>query len=80
MATGEKRWYIIRFYLAPGNNTTIQDVEADMAERPKGAELIFVGDFNMGLEKTGGQVRDKDIAAVVATVGLEDLTGRFLLG
>ena len=55
MATGERRWYIVGFYLAPGNNTTIRYVEAAMAERPRGVELIVAGDFSVDLEKMSGQ-------------------------
>ena len=53
MATGERRWYIVGFYLAPGNNTMIWYVEAAMVEWPRGADLIFAGDINVDLERTG---------------------------
>ena len=49
-----------------------------MAKRRRGAELIVAGNFNVDLEKTGGQGQDEEIAAVVATAGLEDLAGHFL--
>ena len=58
LETGERHWYIVVCYLAPGNGTMIWDVEAAMAKRPKGAELIFAGDFNVYLEKTDGQGPD----------------------
>ena len=51
MTTGERRWYIVGCYLVPGDNTTIWDVEAAMAERPRAEELIVAGDFNVDLEK-----------------------------
>ena len=73
LATEERRWYIVGYYLAPGDGTTIRDVEAEMGEQPRGAELIVAGDLNADLERTGGRGRDKDITAVVATAGLEDL-------
>ena len=79
LATGERRWYIVRCYLAPGNDTTIRDVEAAMTERPRGTELIVAGDFNVDLEKTGGWVRDKEIALATATAGLKYLAGKLLL-
>ena len=53
MVTGERQWHIVVYYLAPGDDTTIQDVEAAMADRPRGMELIVVIDFNVDLEKTG---------------------------
>ena len=49
-----------------------------MRERPRGTELVSAGDLNADLERTGGRGRDKDITAVVATVGLEDLSEHFL--
>ena len=79
LETGNRRWYIIGCYLAPGDDTTILDVEAAMAERLMGKELIFAGKFNVDLEKTGGWGRDKEIAAAVVMAGLEDLAGHFLL-
>ena len=44
-----RRWYIVGSYLAPGDNTTIRDVEAAMAERLRGARVDFLGDFNLEL-------------------------------
>ena len=46
-------------YLAPVYGTISRDVEADMADKPRGLELIFAGDLNMELGKTGSRVRDK---------------------
>ena len=42
-------------YLAPFDNTPIQYVVAAMVEWPRGAELIFSGELNVDLERTGGQ-------------------------
>ena len=78
MATGERHWYIVRCYLAPGYVVTIRDVEAAMNERPGGAELIFAGDLNINLERTERRGRDEEIAAAVVTAGLVDLLGNFL--
>ena len=55
MATGERRWYIVRCYLAPGNGTTIWYVEAEMAERPRGVDFIVAVNFKFDLERTGGR-------------------------
>ena len=52
LATGERRWYIAGYYLAPGDGATIQDVEADMADQQRETELIVVGDLNVYLERT----------------------------
>ena len=43
LATRERRWYIVKCYLTPVDGVTIQDVEAVMTERPRGAELIVEG-------------------------------------
>ena len=55
LETGDRRWYIVGCYLAPFNNTMIWYVEAAMVEWPRGADLIFAGDLNMDLDRTGGQ-------------------------
>ena len=52
LATGERRWYIVRCYLPPGNGTAIQYIEAAMAKRLRGTELIVAGDFNVELLNT----------------------------
>ena len=51
----------------------------ETGERPRGAELIFSGDLNVDLERTGGRRLDELIAVAVATVGLEDISAHFLL-
>ena len=47
--------YIVGCYLAPFDNTTIRYMEAAMVEWPRGAELVFAGDLNVELERTGGR-------------------------
>ena len=79
LATRKKLWYIVVCYLVPVDSMTIRNVEAMMAEKPKGTELIVVGDLNVELEKTGSRERDKEIVAAVATAGLEDTKGHHLL-
>ena len=56
----------------------IQDVDMMMIERPRGEDMVVVGYFKVDLEGTDGLVRDEDIAAAIATSGLEDLAGHFL--
>ena len=53
----------------------IWDVELAITERVKGAETIFVGDFNLDLEVTDGQGQDEEIASEIAMTGLEYLAG-----
>ena len=69
---GERCWYILGCYLAPGYGAAIRDVEVEMSDQPRGTELIVTGDLNANLERTGGRGRGKDIAVVIATAGLED--------
>ena len=56
---GERRWYIMGCYLALGKRTTIRDVEAAMAEKTRGTELIVAGDLNVDLGKEDSRGRDK---------------------
>ena len=42
-------------------------------------EMIFAGDLNVNLERTGGWGRYEDIATLVAKTGLEDILEHFLL-
>ena len=58
MVTWERLWYIVVCYLAPGDRTTIIDIEAEIAETPRGAEFIVAGDLNVELRKTGSKRRD----------------------
>ena len=77
MATRERRWYIFGCYLVPRYGATIWDVEAGMAEQPRGIDLIVAGYLNVDLERTGEKGKDKEITVVVATEGLEDLLVHF---
>ena len=43
----------------PVDRAKIRDVEADIKDRPRGTELIVVGDFNSNLEITGGWGQDE---------------------
>ena len=79
LVTGERRWYIVKCYLAPGDGAPICGVEAALVERPKGTELVVVGDLNVNIERTGELGRDEKITAAVATVRLEDLLVHLLL-
>ena len=79
LATGERRWYIVGCYLAPDNTSTIETVVEAIRERPKGAELMVAGDFNINLAATEGYQRGESIATTFATEGLEDMAPHFLL-
>ena len=51
LATGERRWYIAGFYLAPNDTSTIESVVAALKERPRGSELLVTGGINANLEQ-----------------------------
>ena len=43
-----------------------------------GADLIFAGDLNVDLDRTGRRWLDEDIAVAVTMVGLEEISAHFL--
>ena len=49
LATGARRWYIMGVYLAPENTTTMERFSEAIQSRPRGAELLVAGDFNVDL-------------------------------
>ena len=59
-------------YLAPDDTLTIERFVEALRSRPKGAELVVVGDLNANLASQEGERRAEDIAATIATEGLED--------
>ena len=70
---GERRWYIVGCYLAPGYGVTTRYVEATMKERLRGEDLIITRDFNVDLERTDGRGWDEEIAAAIEMAGIEDI-------
>ena len=65
-------------YLAPNDTSTIERVVEALGEGPKGAELMVAGDMNVNLAEPEDDRRDEDIAATLATEGLEDMAAHFL--
>ena len=78
LATGARRWYIIRCYLAPDNTSTIESVVAALRDRPKGTTLVVAGDLNTDLEDSENDPRGTEIAAAMTAAGVEDMTAHFL--
>ena len=78
LATGALRCYIVGCYLAPDDTLTIKRVVEALRERPKGAELLMVGDLNINFAALEGDRREGDIAATLATEGLEDMAAHLL--
>ena len=78
MVTEAPRWYIVVCYLASKDTSTIERVIEVLKERPKGTELLVAGDINVNLAEPEGDRREEDIAATLATEGLEDMVTHFL--
>ena len=66
-------------YFAPNDTSAIESFVAALKERPRGAELLVVGDFNVNLADPEGYQRVEYIAAAMATEGLEYMLTHFLL-
>ena len=79
METGKGRWYIVGYYLAPNDTLTIKSVVTALKQRPRGAELLVAGDYNVNLAELEGDQRVEDISAAMAAEVLEDMSAHFLL-
>ena len=62
----------------PDDTSTIESVVAALKERPRGAELLVAGDFNVNLADPEGDRRREDIVAAMGMEGLEDMSAHFL--
>ena len=76
--TGARRWYIVGCYLSPDGTSTIEWVVEALRERPTGAELLVAGNMNINLAEPEGDRGEENIAATLATEGLEDMAAHFL--
>ena len=65
-------------YIAPEDTTTMERVVEAIQRKPRGAELMVAGDFNVDIAAPEGDWRAEDIAAELATAGLEDMAQHFL--
>ena len=65
-------------YLAPDNTLMIKRVVEALKERPKGSDLLVADDMNVNLAEPEGDRREENIAATLATDGLEDMAAHFL--
>ena len=78
LATGARRWYIVGVYIAPDDTTTMERVVEAIRRKPRGAELLVAGDFNVDIAAPEGDRRAEDIATELVTAGLEDMAWHFL--
>ena len=65
-------------YIAPKDTTTMEWVVEAIQRKPRGAELLVAGDFNVDIAAPEGDRRAEDIVAELATAGLEDMARHFL--
>ena len=61
LATGARRWYIVRVYIAPEDTTTMERVVEVIWRKPRGAELLVAGDFNVDIASPEGYRRAEDV-------------------
>ena len=78
ITTIQRRWYIIRCYLAPNNISTIKSVVTALKKRPWRLELLVVGGLNANLDHTEVDWREGKITAALTTAVLEDMLAHFL--
>ena len=78
LATGARRWYIVGVYLSPDDTEMMERVAEAIRSRPRRAELMVAGDFNVDMATPEGDRRAEDIATTLATEGLEEMARHFL--
>ena len=61
-------------YITTNDASNIEDVIAAICRRHRGAELLVVSNFNKDLDELKGSVRAEEIAAELATAGLENMS------
>ena len=57
--------------------TKTEHISTALSHFPGGVDSILVGDINVVLSQTEGRYSDKDIAAIFASEGLEDMAAQF---
>ena len=57
LASGSQWWYIVGYYLAPDDASTIEDVVAAVSKQPRGVALLVAGNFNTDLAAPEGHVQ-----------------------
>ena len=65
-------------YIAPDITSTIEGIVTVISKRPRRAELLVSGNFNIDLAEPEGTSRDEDIAEALAAAGLEYMSAPFL--
>jgi hypothetical protein len=76
LTSGKRRWYVVGEYILPADTVTLEQVSKALDERLEGVEPILLGDLNANLAEPV-QSREHEIAAAMASHGLEDMLGHF---
>ena len=66
-------------YLSPDYTLKIESVVAALKERPRGAEVLVEGDFNVKLLESEGDERGEYTVSSLATEILEDMLAHSIL-
>ena len=61
LASGDSQWFIVGFYLAQYNASTIEDVAAAISQRLRGSTLLVVINFNTNLAAPEGRDQGEGI-------------------
>ena len=76
MSGGRQSWYVLGCYLAPCDASTLDSVVAAIVRHIRGTELLVAVNFNTNLELLDNNERDKAVAAVMETEGMEDMVSK----
>jgi hypothetical protein len=76
LTSGKCKWYVVGAYIPPADTVTLEHVSKALDDRPEGVDPILLGDLNANLADPV-QPREHEIAAVLASQGLEDMMGHF---
>ena len=79
LASGCQQWFIVVFYLDLDESLTIEDVVVATSQRPWETALLVVENFNTNLAAPEGRAQNKEIAAAMVELGLENMSRYFLL-
>ena len=70
MVSQGQHWYIIIFYLAPDDASTIESIVMTIGEFPRRANLLVLRYFNADLVVHEVPTRDRRVATALASAGL----------
>ena len=79
LASGGRWWFIVRCYLAPNDASTIEIIVTAIIKRPRGSMMLVARDFNLYLAAPEENYQRENIAALIATIGLREMSAHFLL-